>query len=263
MNENSKKPWYEKISICLTIIAGICTILGLSVFGGRALFPNKENKPVSTENLSNKQSKNENKDEDKNESKKNQKNTTTVKVNGKDVEFDNETKIPTNSKYPNVSMELKDTSFKRETSKEMIGMYDDNSGFVSDPIVSAKNNKGNILKEIKKELLRNPVVRDMVARGLLYDTYWFKDNEPWLNEFVEKSNSYFEKDLNSNLNSPQGLTGYFKNEKKKCYVTLEYRMYAEKLCDLLDKFQNYGVKLLKFNSSWGVGDGSLYTATRS
>ncbi len=27
------KPWYEKVGICVTIIAGICGILGVSVFG--------------------------------------------------------------------------------------------------------------------------------------------------------------------------------------------------------------------------------------
>lgn len=32
------KPWYEKISIWITIVAGICAILGISVLGGKSIF---------------------------------------------------------------------------------------------------------------------------------------------------------------------------------------------------------------------------------
>lgn len=35
--DNNRKPWYEKISIWFSIIASFCTILGISVFGGKAL----------------------------------------------------------------------------------------------------------------------------------------------------------------------------------------------------------------------------------
>ena len=34
------KPWYEKVSIWITIIAGICAILGISIFGDKSLFNN-------------------------------------------------------------------------------------------------------------------------------------------------------------------------------------------------------------------------------
>lgn len=33
-----KKPWYENVSIWITIIAGICAILGISVFGNKSIF---------------------------------------------------------------------------------------------------------------------------------------------------------------------------------------------------------------------------------
>lgn len=36
--KDNNKPWYEKISIWFTIIASACAILGLSVFGNKALF---------------------------------------------------------------------------------------------------------------------------------------------------------------------------------------------------------------------------------
>ena len=33
-----KKSWYEKASIWITIVVGICGILGISVFGGKSIF---------------------------------------------------------------------------------------------------------------------------------------------------------------------------------------------------------------------------------
>ena len=41
------KPWYEKTSIWITIIAGICAILGISVFGDRPIFRNHETDDTS------------------------------------------------------------------------------------------------------------------------------------------------------------------------------------------------------------------------
>ena len=39
---NNNKPWYEKVGIWGGIIAGICTILGVSVFGSKFLIENSE-----------------------------------------------------------------------------------------------------------------------------------------------------------------------------------------------------------------------------
>lgn len=41
------KSWYEKISIWITIIAGICAILGISVFGSKALFKDTKAKDTN------------------------------------------------------------------------------------------------------------------------------------------------------------------------------------------------------------------------
>lgn len=46
------KPWYEKISIWITIIASICTISGISVFGGQSLLEFSNNEKTYT-NLKN------------------------------------------------------------------------------------------------------------------------------------------------------------------------------------------------------------------
>lgn len=45
-----KKPWYEKISIWITSIAGIFTILGISIFGNTPLIKYKENIEISSTN---------------------------------------------------------------------------------------------------------------------------------------------------------------------------------------------------------------------
>lgn len=39
------KPWYEKVSIWITIIVGICGIFGISVFGNISLLNNNKNNP--------------------------------------------------------------------------------------------------------------------------------------------------------------------------------------------------------------------------
>ncbi len=39
---NNNKPWYEKVSIWITIIAGISAILGVSIFGNRSLVKDDE-----------------------------------------------------------------------------------------------------------------------------------------------------------------------------------------------------------------------------
>ena len=57
----NNKPLYEKIGIFIGIIAGICTILGISVFGGKELFKDTktadttvilENNEINTDNQS-------------------------------------------------------------------------------------------------------------------------------------------------------------------------------------------------------------------
>lgn len=40
------KPWYEKVSIWITIVAGLCAILGISIFGDKSLF--KDNKSADS-----------------------------------------------------------------------------------------------------------------------------------------------------------------------------------------------------------------------
>jgi len=41
------KPLYEKVSIWITIIASICAILGISIFGDKSLFKNNNTDETS------------------------------------------------------------------------------------------------------------------------------------------------------------------------------------------------------------------------
>lgn len=47
----NRKPWYEKVNIWIGIVSGICTILGVSVFGGKYIFENdsKQERTESTQ----------------------------------------------------------------------------------------------------------------------------------------------------------------------------------------------------------------------
>jgi len=42
MANNNKKPWYEKVNVWVTIVAGMCTFLGINIFGGKSLFKNND-----------------------------------------------------------------------------------------------------------------------------------------------------------------------------------------------------------------------------
>lgn len=44
---NNNKPWYEKLGIWITIIAGICAISGISIFGSKSLITNNEPESAS------------------------------------------------------------------------------------------------------------------------------------------------------------------------------------------------------------------------
>lgn len=47
-----QKPWYEKIGIWITIVSGICAILGISLFGNKSVLKNNkdDNASINLEN---------------------------------------------------------------------------------------------------------------------------------------------------------------------------------------------------------------------
>lgn len=183
--------------------------------------------------------------------------TITVKVDNQDVEIDRITKIPINSDYPNITMEAKTTSFfSSHKHNEDIKASD----IVSDPFISSIDDLDGLYQEIKEEILRNPVYGDMIARGLVNDSNWFSDNLPWLNDFINKTNQFFEREeiniekiLEEPVERPIGMAGWLmesEDEPEKWYVNVEYRLYAEKICNLLDKFTILGVHKYTSDGYW-------------
>lgn len=176
--------------------------------------------------------------------------TITLKANGKKVEVDRWTKIPINSNYPNISMETKMTSILHTHENDG---NDGLSYIVSDQFVSSIDNPEGLYQEIIEEILRNPVYGDMIARGLVNDSNWFSDNNPWLNEFIEKTDEYF--DIGINSEESTGMEKWLMaltDDPDTYYVNVEYRTYAEKICKLLDEFSIYGIYNFTIDGYWGL-----------
>ncbi|MBD5456816.1 MAG: hypothetical protein HDR23_10215 [Lachnospiraceae bacterium] len=183
--------------------------------------------------------------------------TIIVNFSGRDVEIDRITKIPVDSYYPDIPMEAKMTSVFNSDYDYMSNEY------VSGPFISPIDNLDGLYREIQEEILRNPVYGDMVARGLANDSNWFSDNDVWLNEFIEKSDEYYE--MESNPETAVRLERWLMadiNEPEKYYVNVDYRIYAENICQLLDEFMNLGVHSYTSDGYWALNLGfGSYTRT--
>ena len=173
-----------------------------------------------------------------------------VSVDGNDVEIDRKTKIPVDSDYPNISMEAKMTSiFDTHVDQDNYIGYD----IISDPFISDVDNIEGLYQEVKEEILRNPVYGDMIARGLVYDSNWFSDNILWLNDFIEKSDSFY--NMKKSSDKSVGVEKWLmmnEYDPDKYYVNVDYRIYAEKICQLLDGFTCLGVYSYAIDGYWSL-----------
>lgn len=173
-----------------------------------------------------------------------------IEVDGQDVAIDRRTMILLDSSYPDVPMEVKTTSFFLNHRNYNSSTNDE---LVSDPFISPKDDFDGLYQELIEEILRNPVYGDMIARGLVNDSNLYSDNIPWLNEFINKTDHFFE--IETNTEEATGMEKWlmaFEDEPDKWYVSIEYRMYAEKICRLLDEFTNYGVHKFTSDGYWGL-----------
>lgn len=148
---------------------------------------------------------------------------------------------PENTLYPDIDMESIDDllnsggnnyrGYQGATRRSVCVTYAFESP-TSDP--------DGLYEELKIEILKNPLVGDMIVQGLAYSYPEF-ENEPLMKDFLTACN-----DAYSRSEEPHGLDSWltcykFKDGEKAIFVTDEYRRYAEALCQLLDKFTNYGV----------------------
>lgn len=150
--------------------------------------------------------------------------------------------IPENSLYPDINMEAISTLSGS-------GRYDgyDGKSRASDCVTYAFTkstiDSTGLFNELECEILKNPIVGDMVARGIVNEYNEIVVKEPWIQEFItitEKAYALPDDAMFRGLDC--WVTGYkFTDEEMGLFVTNEYRKYAELLCQLLESFTNYGV----------------------
>lgn len=138
--------------------------------------------------------------------------------------------IPEWSMFPNVNMEAIDI-YNIEKAKK-------NSEEVSSPFFAKHSEKEKLLEELKIEILKNPLVGDMVVQGLLKSN--IKNTS--LKRFAKMMKKSFKL---PNDDKKRGISKLysaytFSDKKYGIFVTDEYRKYAEEICKELDLFIIYG-----------------------
>lgn len=152
--------------------------------------------------------------------------------------------IPEGSLYPDINMEAFNMFDGFGASIPGYQGAQRTSDAVTYPFTKSAMNSKELLTELEYEILKNPVVGDMIARGILEEYNEIINEEPWIKDFVDTSNEAYATYDNHNNSSGfyYWMAGYeFPDDKTGIYVTNEYRKYAESLCRLLETFINYGV----------------------
>lgn len=156
--------------------------------------------------------------------------------------------VPEGSLFPDITME---TNFTEEVLPRTGG----GNSLVS-PFEAPADDPDGLWAELKLEILRDPIVGDMIAQGLAMGCPGWED-EPFLAEFLAASNDAF----------PSGamgdglytwVRGYdFPDEQTGYYVTDNYRTCAEALCQFLDGFEVLGVKEIAAHTYFDRGFGVM------
>ena len=150
--------------------------------------------------------------------------------------------VPDGSRYPDVTMEA---VLSADVVRSSTLGYDGESrgylGGATYAFTAPVSDPDGLYEELVAEILKNPVVGDMIVRGLA-DVYPGFEEEPALSSFLTACNDAFEGGQErEGMNA--WVAGYqFADGQEQFYVTDSYRMYAESLCQVLDTFTNYGVR---------------------
>lgn len=162
------------------------------------------------------------------------------------IPLENRACVPENSLYPDVTMEtvLSLTSGFPSTPGYQ-GKRRDFSGGVTYAFTAPVSDPSGLYEELKLEILKNPLVGDMIIQCLaeVYPDFEAKSS---MKEFLFACNNAFIRS-----ETPTGmeawLTGYeFPDGQIGIYVTNSYRLYAETICQFLDTCTNYGVQELPY-----------------
>lgn len=129
-----------------------------------------------------------------------------------------------------------------ESAQAPIGIYQGNGEYSLEDMVA----------QVKNRVLENPVYGDMVARGLIgIDAATrgsLRENNPWLQEFVEKTDAA----MSSSESGQAGMQRWLTKSNKTPTTTDEYKDYADKLCLLLDYFSAERVDTLTITQQWCI-----------
>ena len=157
--------------------------------------------------------------------------------------------------YGDVSYEFHDYSIEKRN--ELIGKK---KGFVSDEVMKYGNNPSSSYAEVIEDILRNPIMGDMVATAFLtFDE--IKLENPWLEEFIYKTDDAISVDTDDNQIGRWSVW-LEKIGDNKFYVTREYRLYACRLCEILGTFRNRGLYetgKISCKAYWEFSDGMKRT----
>lgn len=179
------------------------------------------------------------------------------------IPLENRACAPENSLYPDVTMEM---VLSLEAGLPATPGYQGRSrgyaGGVTYAFTAPTSDPEGLYEELKLEVLKNPLVGDMIIRGLA-EVYSDFDSKALLKEFLTACNDAFNRS-----NAPTGMeawaTGYkFPDEQTGFYVTNSYRFYAEALCQFLDTCTNYGVQQFACEAYYDRTSAVTYNALRT
>lgn len=123
---------------------------------------------------------------------------------------------------------------------------------------------GPAYEEVLSEIMRNPVMGDMFACGLrdlkIDDARTFGDIYPWINEFISKTDAAMAIPINQH---PRGIEIWIEYRNNELHVTEEYRLYAAKICLILNAMTIVGVREWESVENWHLPEGEYDSNSRT
>lgn len=178
----------------------------------------------------------------------------------KDIPLADRVLVPDGSLYPDIDMQSVPFLESRGVQSPGYQGGERSSDSVTYAFTAPMDDPAGLYEELKIEILKNPVVGDMIVQGLA-DVYPNFETIPSMKEFLDACNDAFDRS-----DEPRGmdvwLSAYrFPDEQVGIYVTNSYRLYAEKICQILDGFTNYGVKELASTKTYTNASFAIYMRT--
>ena len=154
--------------------------------------------------------------------------------------------IPTMSSDLRSKTELLEDEYAYNYEQELSRMT--NAQKISIPF-SATELQWDWMDELKAEVLKNPILGNMVAQGFanvdLEDGKKLSDINPWITEFLEKTEAAMKTSSTDNYRGMEIWIDYNESSQDILLVSDEYQKYALGICALLDKMHLAGISTVK------------------